>query len=206
MPTTRSIVIYGNTLALSGIAIALQRQPALKVITIEVDAAKLAQYLEHHSPNVIIFDASQTDAQTILSRAEQCHDLLAIGIEANSDRMLLWSGHSTRALTMQDLTQVIDGLPKTSKVACAKNFESLAERVSRLTRRQKLAIAVMTIGLGVIGVLAWSLNISSANVPLVGTAESSGMTSEIALAFGIGIILGAVFIGAWCYVRQARKK
>ena len=215
MPTTRCIAVYGNTLALAGIALALKRHPALKVVTIEVEDANLAQQLAAHSPNVIIFDQGQTDAQTILTCAEQCNDLVAIGIEANSDRMLLWSGHSARALTIPDLIQAIDALPDSIHQSLPRL--SIVDRVRlsiksrmtlHLTRRQKLTVAVVTIGLCLIGLLglAQLSNISSANMPLNGTAVASGITSEIAMAFGIGIILGAVFIGAWFYLRQARKK
>lgn len=107
MPTSRRILIYGNTLALAGIALALERRPDFSVQMIDAESATIMQQIETYSPHVIIFDSSQTNAESILNRLEQSPDVLAIGIAANSDRMLLWRGQSLRALTTEDLIHVI---------------------------------------------------------------------------------------------------
>ncbi len=205
MSITRSIVIYGNTLALAGIALALERHSNWKVITLE--EANLAQQLKAHSPNVIIFDASQTDAQSILSCAEQSRDLLAIGIEPNSDRMLMWSGHSTRALTIQDLTQAIDALPESiNRFGLGDQVrQSIRNRMTlRLNRRQKLAMGIGIIGLCLIGLLglAQLTNPVNMNLPLAGTATSEGVDPEIAFAFGVGGVFSGGIIGLFFWLRR----
>ncbi len=107
MPTTRCVAVYGNTLALAGIAIALQQRPELRIVTLEAESGNLAQQLEQFSPQVIIFDQGQTNVRSVLACLAQSDNLLAIGVEANSNQMVLWSSQSVRALTMVDLVQAI---------------------------------------------------------------------------------------------------
>ncbi|MBI5652891.1 MAG: hypothetical protein HZC40_20950 [Chloroflexi bacterium] len=109
MPNSHCIVVYGNSLALAGIAIALRHNPALKVVTIETDSAKSAEQLGAIGPDVIIFDRAQADAN-LLARAQQRGVRLVIGVDANSDQMLLYTAQRSRATTMQDLARAIDGL------------------------------------------------------------------------------------------------
>ncbi len=107
MLTSHRVAVYGDTLALAGIALALERHPQFQVVTLEFGAKTLAHQLQAFSPRAVIFDTAQTEAHTILTCAQGCGDLLVIGIQANSDRMQLWSGHSAQALTIQDLAQAI---------------------------------------------------------------------------------------------------
>jgi uncharacterized integral membrane protein len=206
MPTPRSVVIYGNTLALAGIAIALKRQPTWKVITLEIEEADLAQQLKAHSPDVIIFDQSQADAQTILACAEQRHDLLAIGIEANSDCMVLWSGHSNHVLTIQDLTQAIDALPDSIHQTSLRSsfIDQATNRITvRFTRRQKLTMAVVIIGLCVVGLIELASSMDNANqVPLAGAALASDASVAFVLAFIVGILVGGVAVGLVLWSRR----
>lgn len=111
MIAPRRVAVYGNTMALAGVALALQRDPMLEVVILELGDATLAERLRTQSPRVILFDLAHTDARTILTCAEHCGDLLVIGIEANSDRMWLGREHSERALSIQDLMQAIQVWP-----------------------------------------------------------------------------------------------
>ncbi len=114
MPVPRCVVIYGNTVALAGIAIALRQEAGLSVVTLDADSAEAIRQLEIYAPEVVIFDQSQTEAYTILSRLEEYQAVLAIGIEPNSDRMFLWSGQTSRAHTIHDLVQAISQLISTT--------------------------------------------------------------------------------------------
>ncbi len=111
MMARRRVAVYGDTLALAGVALELARNPTLEVGLLEFGDATLAQRLQSQPPQVLIFDNAHTDMRMILAGVKECPDLLVIGIEANSDRMLLWFGQSARALIIQDLAQVIDAWP-----------------------------------------------------------------------------------------------
>ncbi len=198
MSTTRRIIIYGNTLALAGITLALQRQSALKVMALEFDEANLAQQIKLHSPNVIIFDQSQTDVKSILTCTEHDRDLLAIGLEADDDRMTLWSEQSARALTMQDLVQTIEALPDRAtgtadSISNRDQYRSVtADRTKFVfTRTKKLIFASVVIGLSFLLVLMYWL--STLSPPLAGTA-SNWLKPEVLLAFATGLAIGVLVV------------
>ncbi len=114
MPISRRVVVYGNTLALAGIALALQNRPDFQVVTIEIESADAAQQLDAACPDVIIFDLAQPDAREkpifLLSGKTRFYrsDLLLLGVDANSNHILVWSGQMPQATTVQDLVQVIE--------------------------------------------------------------------------------------------------
>ena len=209
MPTRR-IAIYGNTLALAGIALALERQPHWSLVSLQVDDLTLTQSLEKYSPDVILFDTSVTDAQTILACSEQCRNLLAIGIEANSNRMVLWSGRSARALTIEDLAQVIDGVSESTFTPPPSGsvFDRVRQWHLHLSHRQKFIVALVTVLLCVGIVLGFVLGADSPNLnsSLAGAAVANASMLEIHLAFGMGLVLGGLLIGLWFYLRQRTLK
>jgi DNA-binding NarL/FixJ family response regulator len=106
-PMSRTVLIYGDTLVLAGIAVALEGRPELQVVTLDTASANMAQELERVMPDAVIFDQGQTNAQAVLARLESYDHVLAIGVQANSNQMVLWSSQSARALTMVDLVQAI---------------------------------------------------------------------------------------------------
>ncbi len=112
MLISHRVAVYGDSLALAGVALELGRNPMLEVTCLDFDDATLAKRLRSQPPEILIFDSAQTDMRMIRAGVEECPDLLVIGIEANSDRMLLWLGQSRRSLSMQDLIQVIAACPK----------------------------------------------------------------------------------------------
>ena len=115
----RTIVLYGTSLVISGLAATLERQPQLRLHRLSEGEPGLAAL----RPDVLIFDAStslSTGASASLSPGppagpppealallqEQAH-LLLIGVDLARHEMRLWSGQHARALTVQDLLQVI---------------------------------------------------------------------------------------------------
>jgi DNA-binding NarL/FixJ family response regulator len=104
---TRSVVIYGDSVVLAGIAAALAQRPDLQVVMLGPETTTMAQQLECVWPDVVIFDQGQTNVHSVLARLEQYRHVLAIGVEANSNQMVLWSSQSARVLSMQDLVQQI---------------------------------------------------------------------------------------------------
>ncbi len=198
----RRIAIYGNTIALAGIALALEHHPNWSLVTLQVDDLNLAHQLAKLSPDIIIFDAALTDAQTILACSEERHNLLAIGVEENSNRMVLWSGRSARALTTRDLCQAIDTLPALSyRLSLSDQARQWitswqsAWHGLRWTRRRKLEMSMVLIVLGLVIVLTQALDNPNEPVPLVGTAIGGVISVEVVIAFLVGILVGSAVLG-----------
>jgi hypothetical protein len=113
MPKPRRVIVYGNTLALAGIAIALENRPDLQVVTVaEACPSETAPQSGEEDvfldADIAIFDAAQTDMPPLLARLPHRNNLLVIGLDANNNQMLVWSGQSSQAATIQDLVHVIE--------------------------------------------------------------------------------------------------
>jgi hypothetical protein len=114
MPTQPCVVIYGNTLALAGIAIAIQDRPEMRVVSMQVGGPGDAEALEALHPDVILFDQGQAGVQPYLTQLKHHAELYLIGVDANNNQMSVWSGRQMGAATIQDLLEMIGKLSGSS--------------------------------------------------------------------------------------------
>jgi hypothetical protein len=106
-----TVVMYGNSLALSGVRASLEHRPGLRVA--QVDAA--AEALSAFEPDVVVFDlaAAQPDVVALWRRFPR---VLPIGVDMLAHRAVVFSETSARALTTDDLLHVIeDGVGSKAK-------------------------------------------------------------------------------------------
>jgi len=103
----RTVVLYGNSLVLTGIAASLASQPHLTLYQVKTNGRDLTRDLATLKPDVLIFDLTTNQLQdTLILLQEQSHCLL-IGIDINTHEMRQWASQHARALTIQDLVQAI---------------------------------------------------------------------------------------------------
>ncbi|MBN1887136.1 MAG: hypothetical protein JW850_04070 [Thermoflexales bacterium] len=102
---TRNVMVYGNSLVVSGIAASLEHQPHLSVH--QVNAANWPHQFESIKPDVLIFDLATDQPQATIALLKDHPHLLLIGVDLGSNCMFLWGGRPARTLTLQDLVQVI---------------------------------------------------------------------------------------------------
>jgi hypothetical protein len=209
----RRVLLYGRSMILGAVEASLRRYAHLELISL-APPFPAAQELGALAPDVIIFDLEAAHPESALSLLEARPSLLLIGIDPDSDRMLVWSGQRSRALAMQDLVQVINGLPPASGPAAPRwpHLDRLRHSISapatwpRIpTRAQKLALAGAAIGLSAVLFLVWSLANPTQPVasgptpppPLSGTALGDGAAPDMWLALAAGLVLAGVLIGLW---------
>ena len=103
----QTVVLFGNSLVVSSIGASLQGCPGLQVMAVDVPMHSAAQRLAALRPDVVLFDlaAAQPDFAITLWKAQP--DLLLIGVDLARNQALVLSGQPTRALTTEDLLQVI---------------------------------------------------------------------------------------------------
>lgn len=126
----RTIVLYGTSLVISGLAATLERQPRLRLHRLSEGDPGLAAL----RPDVLIFDASASlspgpPAAALALLREQPH-LLLIGVDLAGHELLQWSGQHARALTVQDLLQVITQWPGSTGPANPDGNSSIVNRQS----------------------------------------------------------------------------
>jgi hypothetical protein len=123
-----------------------------------------------------------------------------VGIDPNSDRMLLWSGEHTRVLSMQDLVQAIHLLPERSAGGVRAAQLAAWLRSARIpSRRRTLIAVVVAVCLCGAAVALLALVRPSQGALLSGTALGGALAPKLVLAFAAGIVLGAALIGVWLH-------
>ena len=100
------VLLYGDTLVLAALQASLAAQPGLDVTGLNGMAAS-EQTLCALRPNVIIFDLGAVQPAFHYGIVEQLPDLLLVGIDASTNRVLVWSGQQLHELSTIDLVEVI---------------------------------------------------------------------------------------------------
>jgi hypothetical protein len=101
-----TVVLYGNSLALSGVGASLEAHPGLRIV--RVDAAdRSSEALRQIEPDVVVFDLA-TAQPDVVALWRRDPSVLPIGVDLLEQRVVVFSGKSTRALTTDDLLRVIE--------------------------------------------------------------------------------------------------
>jgi hypothetical protein len=110
MPSLPCIVIYGNTLPLAGIAVALQGREDIQVISIPANCPDEMERLNDLHPDVVLFDLDQIGVHMIFSYLEPDARPVLMGVDANNNHLTVWSGREITVQTIPDLLQMIEGV------------------------------------------------------------------------------------------------
>ena len=103
----QTVIVFGNSLLMSGIRASLQACAGLQVLTVDAEVHDAVDRVGVLRPDVVLFDlgAAQRDFAMTLWKAQP--DLLLIGVDLATNQALVLSGHRTRAYTTEDLVQLI---------------------------------------------------------------------------------------------------
>lgn len=107
-PLMATVVLYGQSLALSSIGASLRRQKWLELVSLDAAVPGLANVLAAMEADVVIFDlvAEHPDALTLWKTRP---GLLLIGIDMASGTATVLSRTSTHVATTDELLHVIRG-------------------------------------------------------------------------------------------------
>lgn len=106
MPRQR-LVLYGRSVILGTVGASLQHCPTVEVIPLS-PPLPAPRDLVALAPDIVIFDVEATPPLTAFPLLEAFPNLLLIGVNPSTDKVLLWSGAQMRAVSAQDLIDVID--------------------------------------------------------------------------------------------------
>ncbi len=105
---TRMVLLYGQSLLLSGVAASLAEVPRVEVAraTTWADADRL---LVKRNPDVLIFDLTGTCESHILPLLFKNPHLVMVGLDTEHNQAVLVSGHDSRALTLERVREIVEG-------------------------------------------------------------------------------------------------
>ena len=108
----RRVLLYGQSLLLSGIAASLGQCPGLRVTraTTWEEASPLLAPLAR-LPDVLIFDLTNAHESHILPLLVRKPALLLIGLDSERNQAVLLSGQQAQSLTLDHIRAIVQGRP-----------------------------------------------------------------------------------------------
>ena len=102
----RHVIVYGDSLLLTGVRHSLETCPDLEIIVLDPDLEEPFETIQRHCPAAFIFDldAIQPDFQLSLLQLPGLH---LIGIDPEAHQALVWSGRQAAAVQVGDLLSII---------------------------------------------------------------------------------------------------
>lgn len=100
------VVLYGNSLALSGVGASLEGHPGLGVVRVDASETS-AEALGGLAPDVVVFDVA-TARPDVVELWQRDRPVLAIGVDLLKHQVVVFSGETSRASTTDDLLRVIE--------------------------------------------------------------------------------------------------
>ena len=101
------VVLYGNSLALSGVGASLEAHPGLRLVRVDAKGAS-AEALGDLEPDVVVFDLA-TARPDVVELWTRDRPVLPIGVDLLKHQVVVFSGESARAATTDDLLRIIEG-------------------------------------------------------------------------------------------------
>ena len=101
------LILFGNSVFLAGIKAQLEQVPALELITMEASQTKVVDRIRACQPRAVIFDLTMECPDFAVSLLHELPGLLQIGVDPNSNELLILSGQQERAVALTDLLKVI---------------------------------------------------------------------------------------------------
>ncbi len=109
----RTIVLYGNSLAVSSVGASLRDCEGLRLVSVRAVLPDAFHELIKLRPDVVIFDLTATQPNFALALLQARPGLLLVGVDLKTDKALVLSGQTSHVLTTEDLLRVI-GSPSDS--------------------------------------------------------------------------------------------
>ena len=119
------VVFVGDSLLMEGVAAGLASWQTLAVIRLECDAGDIEERLRSLAPDVIIFELDSPPSPIILSLLIERSQILLIGLDLDSSRVIVLDSHPQVARTMNELYLVVQA--KAGQKACLSKGGGLTE-------------------------------------------------------------------------------
>ncbi len=108
MVVTRTrVVVYGSSVHMAGIAVSLKADQNLEVVCVDPHSPSARRSLSELSPAAIAFDLIDPPPSLDVGLLHEHPGLLLIGVDPNSNELLVLSSQQKRAVAVVDLLKVI---------------------------------------------------------------------------------------------------
>lgn len=102
-------VVCGSSLYMASLAANLQANPDVDVFRVPADTAALSRGLDELAPGLVAFDLGEMPGDLVVSLLRDRPELILVGVDPSSDRMLVLSGRREQPISVAELLQAITG-------------------------------------------------------------------------------------------------
>lgn len=107
MAHSQTVLIYGNSLFVAGVAAELGAVPGLLIERIDTAGLKTTEQLRTTYPTILIIDLATTHADVVLHCLIDCPALVLVGLDLRNSRVMVLTSQFFPMTTLQELTHVI---------------------------------------------------------------------------------------------------
>jgi len=107
----KKVVLYGSSLFITGLETSLKVVPDLEIQRVEVRNQDSFDRLRNEAPDVIIIELGITAGDQTINLLKAFPGVALIGLDPESNRLLVLSMQQESAMTTADLVQVIQRQP-----------------------------------------------------------------------------------------------
>jgi hypothetical protein len=102
-----TVALWGNSLVLSSVGARLRSVARLEPVTIDAALPDAVERLSALQPDVVVLELETARPGPLLALWKARPELLLIGVDLGTDRMLVLSGRPARALTTENLIETL---------------------------------------------------------------------------------------------------
>ena len=103
------VVIYGNSVFLAGIRADLKGRTWLQLVTVEPGSPDALRRIRELNPAVVLVDLAAAQPDVAISVLRDRPEIILIGVDPSSDKMLVLYSRQEQPLSAADLVQMITG-------------------------------------------------------------------------------------------------
>jgi hypothetical protein len=130
MPPKIRVAVCSSSIYMAGLAASLQAHPDVEVLRIPANTTSLSQRLDELAPAVVAFDLGEMPGDLAISLLRDRPELILIGVDPSSDKLLLLSGRQERPVSAAELLQAITGGSVGSPWSALRTTDEPAPEVS----------------------------------------------------------------------------
>jgi len=101
------VIVYGSSLNMAGVAVSLKADPGLEVVWVDPHSPNSRQTISELNPAAIAFDLNDPPSDVDIQLLRERPGVVLIGVDPDSNEMLVLSSRPQQALSMSDLVSVI---------------------------------------------------------------------------------------------------
>ncbi len=112
MANIKRVLLCGHSLFIAGLQSSLEAMPGIELHRVEAQTDRLQEQLSGWQPEVLILELDALQNYLPLAMLKDYPHLILVGLDTESDRLLVLTGQSARPLTIDELLNVVSAAKK----------------------------------------------------------------------------------------------